>query len=128
MIENKSSPEANGMVEVNDRTRLAVLNLQMYTRQLRVLGLLIACLTGILILGEFLALANRYISPQLLLTILVVSIASLSCLFLRDSIRKRGDSLFEEISDELQWYVLADSQKNPTNSVRPSIEIRISLR
>jgi hypothetical protein len=56
----------------------------------------------------------------------ISSLLILGALYLYESTRKRGEVLFEEISDELEWYV--DKSVNKTSSIRPEIDARISLR
>jgi hypothetical protein len=59
----------------------------------------------------------------------------LSCLLLLwqyDNLRRVGDSLFEEISDELQWYILkkysSPDSEDEVISQRPPINERVILR
>lgn len=53
-------------------------------------------------------------------------IVILGALYLYESARRRGEVLFEEISDELEWHI--DNSGNTKASVRPEINSRISLR
>jgi hypothetical protein len=45
-----------------------------------------------------------------------------------DTLRKRGDALFEEISDELQWNIRIESKQELTMAERPELNARVALR
>jgi hypothetical protein len=55
----------------------------------------------------------------------LVSTSALLCLIAYEYERKRGDALFEEISDELQWYV---REGDTESASRPVIGARVVLR
>jgi hypothetical protein len=71
-----------------------------------------------------------YISFVLLVVYLPISLTLIAviCIIRYESLRKRGDALFEEISDELQWNVRTESKANPHTSDRPNLNARVALR
>lgn len=48
-----------------------------------------------------------------------------------ETLRKRGDAIFEEVSDEFQWHIgkkYADSSGGETDLARPQLDVRLALR
>lgn len=69
---------------------------------------------------------NKPLGTLLIILIFFSFMSFLALLYLYDDRRKRGEVLFEEISDELEWYVSND--KDNVNLKRPQIGARIALR
>lgn len=60
---------------------------------------------------------------------IILSLIAVIVIVRYESLRKRGDALFEEISDELQWNVRQkESGKMPLAPERPMLKARITLR
>jgi len=57
----------------------------------------------------------------------MVCFAVIIAVYFYESKRKRGEVLFEEISDELEWYVIGQDKKRIA-AERPKIDARVSLR
>jgi hypothetical protein len=110
--------------------------LERISGRLRLLGLIIILLTAL----NYGALAFTMLGFALhgsasLVTFLLMyavssSIAVFITIFTYESQRKQGDTLFEEISDELQWHI---RQKHPgvqpvIPDDRPSLSARVILR
>lgn len=58
---------------------------------------------------------------------LLTAVTAVVAMVRYDTLRKRGDALFEEISDELQWNV----RQNGTGTIakeRPELNVRVALR
>jgi hypothetical protein len=53
---------------------------------------------------------------------------SLSCVVMYESLRRRGDTLFEEISDELQWKIGREARNEKVANESPPLNARVVLR
>lgn len=75
---------------------------------------------------------HSYPAPLAALPSLVLPLAAVYYLALFDSTMRRGNILFDEISDELQFYLLGERTYTagplPVNSARPDLNVRVSLR
>jgi hypothetical protein len=109
-------------------------DLRYITRQLQRFGLVALTFTVLNFASLILCLSLRflpirgftYIVLAFYLPILTTVIAIFG-IVRYDLLRKRGDALFEEISDELQWNI----RKNlaaPTTTDRPELNARVALR
>lgn len=58
---------------------------------------------------------------------IIILFMTLIMIYIYESFRKKGDVLFEEISDELEWNV-KNHPENQGGNERPEINARISLR
>ena len=117
--------------------------LERLTRVLRIVGLFCFSLTVLCVVISFLTLFNlsrvdsQYLSSNFrsyyrsyFYASLVAGILALILVVFYETLRKQGESLFEEISDELEWHILAEPSKqsaSPTGE-RPSLSARIVLR
>ena len=131
MDNKKSLDEATAVSEVLDR-------LQSTMHRLRMLGLMAFLSTAMALVSSifFLAMRAAENSPFRYVRIeyfsFVAMVVSMSFLFLvmYDNSRRRGDALFEEASDELQWN-LTKTLKNDDSynrSERPALKARVILR
>ena len=64
---------------------------------------------------------------SLMILSICISAATLASLGLFEALRKRGDAIFQELSDELQWHV-GRSFGGPPPLERPLLHARIALR
>ena len=73
---------------------------------------------------------NNYSEEVTFLFLLLMSFSiNFVLLFIRDQIRKDGESLYEEVSDELQWSVKEQVMRGESQELtRPSIQWRYILR
>jgi len=100
------------------------------TKRLRLFGLTAFVLTVLSVcillsmIGGGIFLVFRSLT-FIVLTSSLVSTSALLCLIAYEYERKRGDVLFEEISDELQWYV---RESDTESDSRPLIGARVVLR
>lgn len=112
--------------------------LESITVRLRRLGRYATATTGvslvlILIHGAFASLLNGASSRAITLAGIVLPLFSIAYVIWFDSAKKKGDAVFKELSDELQWYVRYGSNEKstkaePNASIRPDIRTRIVLR
>lgn len=104
------------------------------TTKIRSLGLLTVLFTGGSIASFTYLLAtfrrSSWIFPDPFWLLAIFAFSSISALIVRDTMRKTGESLFEELSDEVQWFVLHDKGRDAKglDSARPPLEIRYELR
>ena len=108
-------------------------SLQKTTLNLRVLGLQILLLT-VLNLSGVLAMTSHIFQNQrgvlLTSTDILIGVIVLSAAF-HDAMRRRGDVLFEEVSNELHWGGKESSDvtgSEAKHSDRPTLDARITLR
>jgi hypothetical protein len=104
--------------------------LQNITTKLRIIGITIFLITVFALALAIGSLTNRYMYHDFLYFVIILVILSLSLLVVYDYQRRRGDVLFEEVSDELQWN-LTKTLKEQTDSPRPNrpdLLARIVLR
>lgn len=106
------------------------------SNRLRLIGLMVPVLTvtnlSLSLLG-WVALRVELLATDVLLVITALSatftLLSVIMLVVFDSARKRGDALFAEISDELQWHVRqAKGPHVEQPDDRPPFEMRVALR
>lgn len=109
------------------------------TNRLRVLGLTCAFLSFINLIHTLwrIVIRSRYIE-ELAICSVTMLFTVLICIVLFDFLRKKGDVLFEEISDELQWGVYNDVERKSDKEdypvlersaeERPRLHVRIVLR
>jgi hypothetical protein len=119
------------------------------TNQIRVLGMLIAATTliSLAFVGLIAAPVSLTTSNVRFLSLVLVTFNTcvLIVLVAREYLVRTGDTLFEEISDELQWHVLGELKSSSglpfvdgvldelkalrqQPSTRPPLEIRVALR
>ena len=145
VVADQDHPDADpgqGVSLYNELYRLDHISLR-----LRLIGRAVALLS-LLNLGS-LAFLGLYRSSRIILPISViygdlmtmlllatgVGLA-FTCLIMFESLKKQGDALFEEISDELQWSISSKSEgdrgvpspANPPANQRPDLKVRIALR
>jgi hypothetical protein len=114
--------------------------LQKLTQRLRRDAQAIACLTFVVLIGSVsfsLAVEHLFRIHVLILLAFIpvcavgVLVMAFTILFLAvhfETIRKRGDVLFKEISDELQWNVRFSDPDGTAPPRRPSFDARLALR
>lgn len=122
---NKSESERRVLHESFD-------SLTHITMQLRITGMLVPVLTVVNILLPVAPVSFRSIGhpsyPFAFMSIFV-TLAVLVLLVRFESMRKRGDALFDEISDEVQWDIRSDNaSEKPVPRKRPRMDVRIRLR
>jgi hypothetical protein len=120
-------PELQGVVK----------HLEYLTSRLRFTSLMIVSFTGLSFLSVFMfrifeAVGIRVTPLWANLSILLFPIYSLWMLIRFDSLKRKGDVVFKELSDELQWYVRYEKDKRgmsePSARSRPELSTRIVLR
>lgn len=100
---------------------------------------LVLSLANLAILLWWVARSNRWdysVEESLALTNLAVTVTTISVLGYFESLRKRGDAIFQELSDELQWYVgrsgshsvFEDAPRGDSPRERPLLEVRLAMR
>jgi hypothetical protein len=108
--------------------------LRRLTTNIRSLGLMTVISTGGSIASFTYLLAtfrrSSLIFPDPFYLLFIFAFASVAALIVRDTMRKTGESLFEELSDEVQWFVLHEKYQlaKGVEAVRPPLEIRYELR
>jgi hypothetical protein len=119
------------------RTNILLHELGHRAIRLRTLGLSSAVMTfvevaAVLAAVGVLPLRVTITIAEALPTIVVgIGGVALMLLVVYDTTRKRGDALFEELSDELQWNVVNGSQggsKPGPDRERPPVDVRVRLR
>jgi len=119
----------------NEYILFAINNIRRIALRLRALGLMTAGATFL----HFILVITAVTQILYLNTIsyLILSVSLTACvttfIVLFDMYRKDGDSLYEEISDELQWNIRSISINEPkdneiTYNRRPAMEYRLILR
>lgn len=99
---------------------------------LDVLGIAIYIFTACNMILVFSSLADVFYIPSSVY--MYLSLAAMSFVFLTvlafDMYRRRGNAIFEEISDELQWRVTSRyvEQESTESFERPNLDARIRLR
>lgn len=86
--------------------------------------------------SEYINYRNRIVSAVSMLNSAALFMATMWLIYRFDRVRSSGDLFFQEISDELEWYVRTTRGNdittkqfhNTTHGARPSIETRIVLR
>jgi hypothetical protein len=128
-VESTSYEERDNVSKLIDELgqRAARLRMLGFYSSITTFGVIVGVLAllGVMPLG----LASSSV-PAASRIILAVAGISLISLVLYESMRKSGDALFEEISDELQWKVLGGTSARLSNARddRPPIDIRVRLR
>jgi hypothetical protein len=112
----------------------SVRELRFITRRLRLVGPLLLLVTlvniGVMLWAiERSARSPRYVEySELPVTLNVaITIATIATLGLFETLRKRGDAIFQELSDELQWHLGRRGFEDAPRE-RPLLEERITLR
>ncbi len=119
----------NNHYEQSPRRFAVPKRLEHISKALRTTGQLVFILT----LTEFaITLGSRFsLSESIVRTTLASSVLlpllTLGLLGWYDSLKRRGNALYEELSDELQWHVQR-SVADDGPSARPDIEMRVLLR
>ena len=105
--------------------------LNQISSNLRFDGILLALLTFVqMFVFVFLMTklrSNDYFFPSPFHVIFILALANILLLLIRDVLKRAGDSLFEEITDELQWSVIAGPRSDRSRG-RPPLAIRYTLR
>jgi hypothetical protein len=117
-----------------DDLRGSLSDLRFISRRLQRYGFIALIFTVLNFASLILNLSLRFLPLGTLTAIffafylpLIVTVTALVAIVRYDSLRKRGDALFEEISDELQWNV----RQNLTETIareRPELNARVALR
>jgi hypothetical protein len=118
----------------SDDLKGSLSDLRFITLQLQRYGFIALIFTVLNFASLILTLSLRYLPfGQLTLIFfafylpLIATITALVAIVRYDTLRKRGDALFEEISDELQWNI----RRNATETIareRPELNARVALR
>jgi hypothetical protein len=111
----------------------SVREVRFIARQLRLLGPLILLVTlgnmGVLLwgIGRSVQLGHVGYQDTLTVTNIVIAMVTIAALGLFETLRKRGDAIFQELSDELQWHVgRLPFREAPVE--RPMLDVRVTLR
>lgn len=134
LSEKMTNPDESGQIRSTSLEE-SLVRLERLTKNLQVFGLLIFLLTllnwfylfTILFVSFF---ARRY-SPTIIFFVpLALYTITLMSIFRYETSRKWGYTLFEEISDELEWYIQPETSKPlPSHPIeRPALRARIVLR
>jgi hypothetical protein len=123
-------------INVEKPLNTAVDELIVITKQLRLLSSLIAGVTLLNLFWAFYILLPYDLptAERLLLSVhAAILLLCLLLLWLYDNRRSIGDSLFDEISDELQWYIASGHTTNMQHDEtkmeqRPFLQERVTLR
>jgi hypothetical protein len=97
---------------------------------LRILGIALAVGTAIAILWSPAAIVRRspYEADDFWGWVVLIGFDVLAALAF-EALRKRGDAIFEELSDEFQWQLGSDKRRSAEIGLaRPPIGLRITLR
>lgn len=100
------------------------------TSRLSQLGLLLAAITGVNVLFcLFLSMSGIRFADRLMLTATLALPAFILAGYF-ERLRKIGDVLFLEISDELQWNIRSKEMRSEESAARerPKLDVRITLR
>ena len=97
------------------------------------IGLLLSSSSAFNVFNEFISAPTEFeygrslrSTYQFLLTAVIMSVScAIILVSIYEYLRKKGDVLFEEISDELRWDV---SGKSVSGAEKPALEIRVTLR
>jgi hypothetical protein len=117
-----------------DDLRGSLSDLRFISKRLQRYGFIALIFTVVNFASLILTLSLRFLPLGTLTTIffafylpLIATVTALVAIVRYDNLRKRGDALFEEISDELQWNV----RQNLTETIareRPELNARVALR
>lgn len=110
-------------------------NLSSVTTRIRYLGIIsfIVSIANFIVMGLVIGrtIFRFYGITTIVFTSVLLGIWALAGIVMYEYLRKKGDVLFEEISDELQWYVQSDGPDigvQGTAEKRPILRARIVLR
>jgi hypothetical protein len=123
----------NDVSAINPSVREAVRGLAQTSRHLRVTGLLAAAWTLALIAGVILAMTGLlpFYARQVLPWSVVLGFGNIVVVIIHEALRRRGDAVFEEISDDLQWHLARANRESPasvSDRPKPDLEARLALR
>jgi hypothetical protein len=122
-----------------DSINRAVSELRFITGRLRIFGTVTLVATviniGILFWAVYLVARPKYFietrsfegGSSLIVVSIIIPMATIILLSLHETLRKRGDALFQELSDELQWHVGRRLESDMPRE-RPLLAARVSLR
>jgi hypothetical protein len=136
-VHQDSSARADFPTPSGSGTPSAIERLNGITRRLQTLGRVCALSTALNVLFVILVFIQLPVVSPVRLAIQLIPLAySLLALTVYDSLRKRGEAIFEELSEEVQWRVihsensasLLSSTSESEHTELPRIDIRISLR
>jgi hypothetical protein len=106
-----------------------VRRLNLTAGRLRVAGTLLALFTFsqifVFVYSITMVRQGLYLFPSPFQIILFLALTNILLLVIRDVLKRVGDSLFEEITDEIQWSVIAGPKSDRT---RPPLAVRYTLR
>lgn len=111
-----------------------VRRLQMLTNKIHALGLMAVFSTGFSIASFIFVMSTlserSWQRSEAFIFLIFFAFSSIAILIARDALRKTGESLFDELSDEVQWFVVhkAKSSAEGLGSVRPPLGVRYELR
>lgn len=138
-LDDKELSSTENQISLDDSLNLLD-RLERINRRLSMEGVLIVIFTTTHIACALFLMFNRYfhynmefdINPAGMLIIETVSFfGSLLLLLCYDRLRKKGDVIFEEISDEFQWYIRKGNYvnvKEGTPQEGPALRARVLLR
>jgi len=100
------------------------------TVQLRIIGFIIFSITSINILFLLLCLIEgKSTLEHWVYSIIALTFGNFILTIYFEYLRKRGEAVFEEISDDLHWYIGYKKENSKENSEKkPGLEIRVLLR
>jgi hypothetical protein len=105
--------------------------------RMRLMGLCVTGLTvsNLLLLLIFLSLLGRIVPDVAMAVLMALTTASLASLTLYISLRSKAQVLFEEVSEELQWFIGREQYQHvssksdlPPPAFKPDLSTRIVLR
>ncbi len=105
--------------------------LQTVSYRLRMFGMYVSIFTAGSFVSSLLSFPSIYYFPPYIMLPLFFSFFAASFLLLiyYDRLRRRGDAIFEELSDELQWNLTRSFKSEaPRDTSRPDLEARVLLR
>jgi hypothetical protein len=112
----------------------SVAELRFISQRLRLMGPLILLVTlgniGVLLWGIGRTAPYGSYQESIAVANIVIAMATIAALGFFETLRKRGDAIFQELSDELQWHVgrrTPDYLDDPPTT-RPVLEARVMLR
>lgn len=104
--------------------------LEKATWQLRVIGIIILFFTLTVLSVPLINIVRKYQINDLGFAFCVIlTFINIFLTIFFDYLRKKGETIFEEVSDELHWYIgYEKGNSQNTSEKKPEIKIRILLR
>lgn len=104
--------------------------LRRITNSLRILGTIILLATSLNVIFLLLVISKSQLFNEGMFYIdLLITFINFVCIVFYENLRKRGEAIFEEISDELHWFIgYREKEPNNISQKRPEFQIRVLLR